>query len=87
VLVVVSVWKMICSSYVNSVKNNKTVKNLILEQNARLATTLMTMRMRMIMSDTIYHHLGENWDMIFNVDDYYHLIEDYLEVEDEECIE
>ena len=39
------------------------------------------------MSDTIYHHLGENWDMIFNVDDYYHLIEDYLEVDEEEYIE
>jgi len=39
------------------------------------------------MSDTIYHHLGENWDMIFNIDDYYHVIEDYLEVDEEEYIE
>ena len=39
------------------------------------------------MSDTIYHHLGENWDMIFNVDDYYHLIEDYLQVDEEEYTE
>jgi hypothetical protein len=70
---------------VNSVKNNKTVKNLILEQNARLATTLMTMKVKMTMIDTIKHRLGENWYMIFNVDDYYHLIEDYLEVEEEEC--
>jgi hypothetical protein len=45
------------------------------------------MRMRMIMSETIHHHLGENWYMIFNVDDYYHLIEDYLEVDEEEYIE
>ena len=43
----------------------------------------MTMKVKKIMSDTIYHHLGENWDMIFNVDDYYHLIEDYLEVDEE----
>jgi hypothetical protein len=47
----------------------------------------MTMKVKKTMSDIIYHHLGENWEMIFNVDDYYHLIEDYLEVEDEECIE
>ena len=39
------------------------------------------------MSDTIYHHLGENWDVIFNIDDYYHVIEDYLEVDEEEYIE
>ncbi len=45
----------------------------------------MTMKVKMTMIDTIKHHLGENWSMIFNVDDYYHLIEDYLEVEEEEC--
>lgn len=36
------------------------------------------------MSESIKHHLGEDWIMIFNVDDYYYLIEDFLEVEEEE---
>jgi hypothetical protein len=45
------------------------------------------MIMRVTMIDAIRHHLGENWYMTFNVDDYYHLVEDYLEVEDEECTE
>lgn len=41
----------------------------------------------MTMIDAIRHQLGENWYMTFNVDDYYHLVEDYLEEEDEECTE
>jgi hypothetical protein len=75
VLVVVSKWKMTSSSCVKIVRNNKTVKNQTL--------TDMTMR-KMTMSETIKHHLGDDWIMIFNVDDYYYLIEDFLEVEEEE---
>jgi hypothetical protein len=41
------------------------------------------MKVKKTMSDTIYHHLGENWDMIFNVDDYYHLLEEFFEGEEE----
>jgi hypothetical protein len=58
---------------VNNAKKNKMLKNL----------TSMNMR-KMTMSESIKHHLGEDWIMIFNVDDYYYLIEDFLEVEEEE---
>lgn len=35
------------------------------------------------MSDVIMQHLGDDWKIIFNVDDYYHLVEDYLDIEEE----
>ena len=36
------------------------------------------------MIDYLQHKLGEDWKMVFNVDDYGYLLEDYLEEEVEE---
>ena len=36
------------------------------------------------MSDNIKEHLGEDWKIIFNVDDYYYLVEEYLEEVEED---
>lgn len=35
------------------------------------------------MSDLITNKLGDDWHIKFNVDDYYYLLEDYLEDDDE----
>jgi hypothetical protein len=74
VLVVVSRWKRAFTSCVNSVKRFKTTKNLI----------YTTMKVKKIMSDALKNYLGEDWKMIFNVEDYYYLVEDLLDEDDEE---
>jgi hypothetical protein len=40
--------------------------------------------MRKTMINYLQHKLGEDWKMVFNVDDYGYLLEDYLEEEVEE---
>jgi len=39
------------------------------------------------MIDYLQHKLGEDWKMVFNVDDYGYLLEDYLEEEEVEEVD
>jgi hypothetical protein len=35
------------------------------------------------MIDILKYHLKQDWEMVFNVDDYYHLLEEFFEGEEE----